>query len=186
MAENIVEAVRQDLGFEPLKKIDPNLQNVKDSGELTSSEKLAQAAIPSVLAAFAVFAKTDRGAEIVLSPAPVEVLDLFIGKHEQVIKSVAEYAGVSEAVAAQTMEKITQSAEAITVKAAEPEPTVDKIRSYLAGQRHNILTHLPASLQLGKILDDNSIDDRTNKMEGPLSNIAHAIENALSGSGEPK
>lgn len=186
MAENIVEAIRQQLGMGPVKKIDPNKQAVsQDEGE-APYDKLAQAAIPAVVVAFAVFAKTDRGADILLGHGSLKYIDLFLGKHEQIAAAIATYAGVSEEEAAQTMEKITQAAAAITVNAAAPDPTVEKVRNYLAGQRHKILSHLLPSLKLGEVLNDNSLDDRTNKMEGPMSNIAHTIENFLSGSGEPK
>ena len=53
----------------------------------------------------------------------------------------------------------------------------------MSGQRHNILVYLPAALQLGDLLNDNAMDDRTNKMEGPVSNFMHNIENKLSGGG---
>lgn len=185
MAENILEAVRQHLGHGPIQKVDPNSQEAKHVETLSADGKLAQAAIPAVLTAFSVFAKSDNGAQQVLRRANISLEDLFAGNKEQVIKSVAAYSGASAAEVEGTMEKITQEATAITLNAAGVDPTEEKIRSYLAGQRHNILTRLPASLQLGKMLDDNSLDDRTNKMEGPMSNIAHAIENALSGSEKP-
>jgi hypothetical protein len=44
--------------------------------------------------------------------------------------------------------------------------------------------HLPAAMQLGYLLNDNAMDDRTNKMEGPVSSFMHTIENKLSGGGE--
>ena len=31
------------------------------------------------------------------------------------------------------------------------------------------------------LLNDDSLDDRTNKMEGPISNLMHTIENKFSG-----
>ena len=63
------------------------------------------------------------------------------------------------------------------------KPTAEKIRLFMSSQRHNILVHLPAALQLGDFLHDNAMDDRTNKMEGPVSNVMHTIENKLSGGG---
>jgi hypothetical protein len=36
-------------------------------------------------------------------------------------------------------------------------------------------------MQLGRLLEDDSLDDRTNKMEGPISNFMHSIENKFSG-----
>ena len=53
----------------------------------------------------------------------------------------------------------------------------------MKGQRHNILLYLPAAMQMGDLLNDDTLDDRTNKMEGPISNFVHTIENKLSGGG---
>ena len=56
-----------------------------------------------------------------------------------------------------------------------------KIKTFMGNHRHNILVYLPAALQAGYLLDDNAIDDRTNKMEGPVSSFMHSIENKLAG-----
>ena len=48
------------------------------------------------------------------------------------------------------------------------------------GQRNNILPFLPAELQMGELLHDNTLDDRTNKMEGPVSSIIRAIGGGFS------
>ena len=42
--------------------------------------------------------------------------------------------------------------------------------------RHIILSHLPGAIEIGSILNDNTLDDRTNKMNGPVSGIMHSIE----------
>jgi hypothetical protein len=47
-------------------------------------------------------------------------------------------------------------------------------------QRNNILPFLPAELQMGELLHDNTLDDRTNKMEGPVSSIMRAIGGGFS------
>ncbi|MBX3255462.1 MAG: hypothetical protein KF862_15080 [Chitinophagaceae bacterium] len=186
MAENILEAVRQQLGHGPIQKVDPNSQEVKHVEALSSGEKLAQAAIPAVLTAFLMFTKSDDNAKQVLNHSHIGLQDLFAGKQNEVVKSIVDYCGAPAAEVENTMEKITQQVVPVLLHAAGPEPAAEKICSYLAGQRHTILTHLPASLQLGELLGDNSLDDRTNKMEGPVSSIAQTIGNALSGSEVPK
>jgi hypothetical protein len=55
------------------------------------------------------------------------------------------------------------------------------IQKILVSQRHNILTYLPPEMQLGKALQDNSMDDRTNKMEGPVSDLMHFFEKVFAG-----
>ena len=77
------------------------------------------------------------------------------------------------------------AAEAIRIlrqDAGENAPAT-KIKTYLNEQRHHVLTYLPAAMQLGELLHDDTMDDRTNKMEGPISNFMHKIENNMSGSG---
>jgi len=46
-------------------------------------------------------------------------------------------------------------------------------------QRHTILSHLPAVLKIGDTLNEETFDDRTNKMEGPVSSFLHKIENRI-------
>ena len=50
------------------------------------------------------------------------------------------------------------------------------IKNLLTNHRHNILNHLPGAIGIGNILNDGTLDDRTNKMEGPVSSLMHAIE----------
>jgi hypothetical protein len=38
---------------------------------------------------------------------------------------------------------------------------------------------------MGDVLNDGGMDDRTNKMEGPVSNLMHKIENKLGGGDNP-
>ena len=57
MATHLVETIQKNLSLPPLQKIDPNIQETKESVPRQSQEKLAQAAIPAVLTAFYKFSK---------------------------------------------------------------------------------------------------------------------------------
>ena len=50
MATNIVDAIRKNLGYPPLQKVDPNIQETKDKHVESPVDMLAQAAIPAVTA----------------------------------------------------------------------------------------------------------------------------------------
>ena len=50
----------------------------------------------------------------------------------------------------------------------------------LTNERHKILISLSPGLQAGKLFNDESIDDNTNKMEGPLSILLNKIEDVFS------
>ena len=54
------------------------------------------------------------------------------------------------------------------------------VSAFFSAQRSNILKHLPVELNMGEYLKDPSVDDRTNKMEGPMSDMMHTIEKIFS------
>ena len=60
---NIIEAIQKKLGYPALEKIDPNIQETKDKSLRTTEEKLAQSAIPVVLAGFYKYTSIDEGAK---------------------------------------------------------------------------------------------------------------------------
>jgi len=184
MATHLVESIRKEMGFPPLQKIDPNIQETKEKS-LTAKQGLAQAAIPAVLAGFFASTRSDEGCNLILTGAASEnwVNVIFQENKLNIVEKVAHYAGLSLNETALAMEDIAREAETVIRKAIGEKPTIEKLRSYMRSQRHHILVHLPAALQLGYLLHDNAMDDRTNKMEGPVSNFMHTIENQFSGGG---
>ena len=186
MATHLVETIQKEMGFSPLQKIDPNIQETKDRS-LNQKQKLAQAAIPAVLAGFFALTRSDSGCNYILTGQISEnwVGIIFQDQTRYAVEKVAHYAGLSVDETALAIEDIAREAEANIRRAIGEKPTIEKLRSYMRAQRHNILVHLPAALQLGYLLHDNAMDDRTNKMEGPVSNFMHSIENQFSG-GSPR
>ena len=185
MMTNIVEIVQNDLGFPAIEKVDPNNQETRTRAHKSSREKLAQSAIPAVLAGFFSLTRSDSGCNLILTGGDHENwLDIIFGdKKGKAVEKISHYAGISMNDAAINMEDIARDAVMIIHETTGEKPTAEKLKSYLSGQRHNILVYLPAALQLGDLLNDNGMDDRTNKMEGPISSLMHSIENKLSGGG---
>ena len=185
MTKNIVEIIQSDLGYPAIQKVDPNIQETRENAGKSSRERLAQAAIPSVLAGFFKLTRTDKGCNDILRGGDKKnwLSTLFDEKKEIAVEKIAHYAGIAIGSVAVSMEDIAREAIIIIHETAGEKPTVEKLRSYMSGQRHHILTYLPAALQLGDLLNDNGMDDRTNKMEGPISSLMHTIENKLSGGG---
>lgn len=185
MITNIVEMVQNDLGYPAIAKIDPNTQETKETGNRSSRERLAQSAIPTVLAGFFNFTRTDKGSNYILAGGGQKnwLETLFEDKKELAVEKISHYAGISMEDAAMQMEDIAREAVLIIHEAPGEKPTAEKLRSYMNSQRHNILVYLPPVLQMGDLLNDNAMDDRTNKMEGPISSMMHSIENKLSGGG---
>ncbi|HEY6503619.1 MAG TPA: hypothetical protein VIZ28_06550 [Chitinophagaceae bacterium] len=188
MANNLVETIQRNLGFPPLRKIDPNIQETIEKTPRETSEKLAQAAIPAVLTAMYRFTRSDEGCNAILSVAGhADWLGvMFKGKETTAVEKVARYAGVTEKEAERALENIADEAALTVKKSAGSHPTPETVKSFMNAQRHSILVYLPAAMQMGDLLNEESLDDRTNKMEGPFSNLMHAIENKLSRSDQSK
>ncbi|MBE7173664.1 MAG: hypothetical protein INR73_24035 [Williamsia sp.] len=184
MAENIVEQIQKNLGFPPLHKIDPNTQEVKHGENRPEAKTLAQAAIPAVLLGLYRYGSTEQGAnEILHGQRTSDWLNIFYDeKKEETIQKVASYGHTSLDETTQTMESIGAEAIKIIKQHLIAGSGFAQVKDYITQQRKNILVYLPAELQLGYLVNDNTLDDRTNKMEGPMSNSMHFIERIFSGS----
>ncbi len=178
MADNLVDTIQKNLGFPQLQKIDPNTQEVKKPEEMSAQDYLPQAAIPVVLLGLYKFSRTEEGnIELLKGELQNKLLKTIFGKStEKVITKVASNTGNTTEFAASKMEVIAWEALSIIRKDLSVQPTDANVKTYLADQRHNLLVHLPASLQIGEALHDDTIDDRTHKMEGPISNHMHWLE----------
>ena len=184
MADNIVEQIQKNLGFSPLRKIDPNTQEVKQKESTPDANALAQAAIPAVLLGLYKYGNTEQGAEEILHGSrAADWLGIFYDdKKDETVGKVAAYAHTSEDEAAQQMDRIASEAVKNVKQHLVAGAGYAQVKDYIAQQRPVILVYLPAELQLGYLMNDNTLDDRTNKMEGPLSNTLHFIERVFSGS----
>ncbi|MDF2383894.1 hypothetical protein JMG10_20615 [Nostoc ellipsosporum NOK] len=186
MATHLIQTIQEALGYAPLHKIDPNSQETKEKWHQTVAENLAQAALPAVLTAVFKFTRNHDNCERLLQSGTTEdwLHILYDGREKQAVDKVAGYAGASAEETERHMENIADEAISEIKKRLGENPTPDKVKDLMNGERHDILAHLPAALQLGSVLRDETLDDRTNKMEGPVSNIMHKIGNTLSGSDE--
>jgi hypothetical protein len=182
MANNFVETIQKDLGFPALQKIDPNIQETKEKVAAHSEQKLAQAAIPAVLTALYKLTRTDDGCKLILGKEDHSdwLGIVFEGKEATAVDKVAHYAGVTKELAESAMENIADEAVVDLQKSAGSSTNCEGVRTFMNDQRHNILVYLPAAMQMGDLLNDEALDDRTNKMEGPVSSFMHKIENKLS------
>ena len=185
MTINLVESIQKNLQYPELKKIDPNIQEVKDKEGKPVVDQLAQAAIPAILTAVYKLSRDDEGSMKLLNMGEKEdsLAVLFDGNETQLVEKVAQYAGVSGNQAESHLENIADESIKLVKEIVGNDAAPQKLKQFMNDQRHNILVYLPAALNLGDLLKDESLDDRTNKMEGPVSNFMHKIENKLSQGG---
>ncbi|GAC1380967.1 MAG: hypothetical protein NVSMB45_05040 [Ginsengibacter sp.] len=185
MAFSLISEIEKDLNIHGLQKIDPNTLEVKKPDEMSYSNFLNQAAIPVVLIGLYKFTRTDAGNLSILSGySSGNLMSLIFGdKKYEVLEKVANYTGNTSLDTENRMEAIGQSAIKSIRKHLTGNPTERSVKDLLNGHRHEFLSYLPSSIQIGKILNDESIDDRTNKMEGPVSDLMHKIGQVFSSSG---
>lgn len=179
MVTNMVEAIQQKLGYRSLKKVNPNTQEIEGARKMSPEEKLPQAAIPSVLAAMIKYSDGKDGINLLAADENRSWLNtIYCGKENDAIQKVADYSGVNTDESRRHMENISDAAVKI-VRGLVKTPDSEKLRSFMNSQRHSILSHLPAAMKMGDVLNEETFDDRTNKMEGPVSSFLHRIEDII-------
>jgi hypothetical protein len=188
MSINLVESIQKTLGFPELQKIDPNTQQVKESSSEGGGANLGQAAIPAVLMGLYKYGSTETGAEQLLRGNKTTTwLDEFFGDQKnEVVEKVSTYSNSPGDQARGRMEQIADEAVRQIRENVPSNASFMTMKTYVTDQRNNILVYLPAELQMSTVVNDNTLDDRTNKMEGPMSNSMHFIEKIFSGSSTEK
>lgn len=177
MSVNLLESIQIEMGFPQLQKVDPNTQKTEVTKSSSKEEQFSQAAIPSVLSALYKYSRKDEGAEAILQD---EVSTngagiIFEDNEETVIQKIADYSNYTVAETRTKINTITEAAVHLVKENLPTQPSIHDVKTFLAGQKNNFLPYLPAALQMGELLHDNTLDDSTNKMEGPISGLMHAI-----------
>jgi hypothetical protein len=175
---NIIQLIQERLNYATVKKVDPNTQEA-----IKENDSLAQAAIPATLTILYEFSRTKDGAQKILrgNNSPDLLNEILGDKKNDVVQHVADYAGTDEETTETEMLKIAQESARIVQENVGANSNDESVIAYFASQRNDILKSLPAKMQLGQLLNDNMLDDRTNKMEGPVSGFMHKIEQLFAG-----
>ena len=182
MPIHLAETVQQSLGYAPLKKIDPNTQEVTVKDGVPDKNSFAQAAIPSILTAFYKYIQTDEGAASFLqNKYPNEWVDHIFGDQSQeAIASIATYTNELKGDPVLLMNQIAEEVVTEVKKYLQEEADFKDLRLFFSNEKNNILLYLPAELNMGGLLDDETLDDQTNKMEGPISSLIQNIGTVFS------
>lgn len=182
MSINLLVKVQENLNYPPLQKIDPNTQQVKTDSTTTTLNNFSQAAIPAVLTGLCKYSTTDNGATEILrgDNATNWVTKIFNDNKNEVIDKINSYATLSNDASVAQLNNIANEAIKITKENVTDAATIKDVKIFLSNQLNNILPYLPAALHVGNLLDDDTLDDNTNKMEGPISSLMHSIGSAFS------
>jgi hypothetical protein len=181
MSVNLLQQVQQFLGYPELKKIDPNTGNIVADGDV-KPHLFSQAAIPAVLTALYKYVQSDAGADEVLrgNSSTDWAGKIFHGNKKDAVEKIKGYAEDDAANAVSKMNEIAATAVRIVKNNLSDTAGIKDVKSFFLAQRNNLLPYLPPELQLGELLNDDTIDDTVNKMEGPVSSLMKGIGSAFS------
>ena len=183
MSINILEELRKNLGLPELKKVDPNTQAVKINTDKEKEHRLIQAIAPTVVAGLYDCIRSEEGLDFLAgNKTTPDWLELFFGKNAPEVKErLALYADNSNDAIQTHFNAVAFEAVKILRNAASEAEHRKSIRDIMGTQRDLFLPYLPAELKIGILLEDTTLDDRTNKMEGPVSTLMHKIETMITG-----
>jgi hypothetical protein len=181
MSKSAIIQIQENLRYPPLKKIDPNTQKVTHTEGETLDQSFSQAAIPSILAALYRSVQSNDGAAAFLARNnSYNLLAILFGeKREEAIRHISAYSGETNEYTFAKMQAIAEETVGVIKELLPANAAVQDVKSFFKNEKNNILTYLPGELQMGKLLDDDSIDDETQKMEGVVSGIMHSIGTAF-------
>lgn len=182
MSIHLTETVQQNLGYAPLKKIDPNTQEVTVKNDSPDEHSFAQAAIPAILTAFYKYIQADEGASSFLQNRYSNewVNHIFGDQSGAAVASISAYTHDVNADPVIMMNRIADEVVAVTKQHLPADAAVKDVKLFFSNERSNILLYLPAELNMGGLLDDEMLDDQTNKMEGPVSSLLQSIGTVFS------
>ncbi len=182
MEIDLLETVQRNLSYPALQKIDPNTQQVVIDDTTPDEHKFSQAAIPAVLTGLYNYVQSDEGAaDFLQSDATTQWLPkIFNESRQEAVQKISAYAKQSNADPMLKINTIAQEAVKTVKEHLPANATTADVKLFMNAQKQTILLYLPASLNMGELLNDNTLDDATNKMEGPISSLMQTIGSAFS------
>lgn len=182
MAHNLIQAVQRHLAYAHLERESPNAQKLTNQATTCHPEKLDQACISAVLAGIYQFTREEDDAAKLMNPKlrPTWLEVIFWQYPMKLQSKIIDYTGCQAHLIRQRLYAVAEKAVMEIRQAVGPKGTGRDIKTYMTNQRMAILSRLPSGLEVGTILNNNSLDDATNKMHGPFSDFMHWVETYLS------
>ncbi len=182
MSITLLETIQQNLGYPALQKIDPNTQQVVLDEKTPEEHKFSQAAIPAVLTGLYKYVQSDEGAADYLryEISPNWVKKIFGRTRKKVVQIISAYAKQSTHETVAKMNAIATEAVKVANEALPVDASIKDVKFFFSNQINHFLLFLPAALNMGELLNDSTLDDKTNKMEGPMSSLMQTVGAAFS------
>lgn len=177
MSLHLLQTVQQNLGYPALQKVDPNTKQIIEDTTTPDEHKFSQAALPAVLTGLYKYAQTDEGANEILASDGDEqwVSKIFDENKKEAIQIISSYAKQSSDDPLSKMNAIAAEAAKVIREQVGENGTIKSVKDFFINQKNDILLYLLPTLKMGDLLHDNTLDDGTNKMEGPISSLMHSL-----------
>ena len=181
MSINLMEELKKRLNLPDLKKVDPNSQQVEVKTEKEKEFRLTQALVPAAVAGVYDCARSEKGLDFLAgTESSPDYLSHFFGNNApELLKNLENYTGNSPDAVHTHFNSIAAETVAILRENASGNDKKASIRNISGMQRKLFLPYLPAELRIGSLLEDETMDDRMNKMDGPVSGFMHRVENVF-------
>lgn len=177
---NIIETVQKNLGFNALEKIDPNTQQPTGQENAFGNNALAQAGIPTILLGIYNMLEQSPDLNLLDSEKKESFLERIFGKSTPtIVEHIDNYSKFPDKHNKQQLEHIASESMRVVKESIGTGASESAIRNFISKNKPDTLLYLPPSLEMGKILKNNNLDDRTGKMEGPISSLMHGVEKAF-------
>ncbi len=176
----ITEQLQQLLNYPQLQVIDANTGLPENEAEF---DALSQSALITFLAGLYKATRTTEAAALINSQkTSTDLLSSIFTKEEDITAKIALYANETADTVNRKLDEIATGFLSIDEYKSQDAgaSTDDNLKTQLTSQRHEILKYLPGKLKIGALLNDTTLGDNTNKMEGPVSSLMHKIENIFS------
>jgi hypothetical protein len=174
---NIIETVQKNLGFNALIKIDPNTQDIKGEDVVMGNDALAQAGIPAILLGIYNGLEENPDLRMLDTDQKGSLLECIFGKSaDTVVRRIMDYSKIQDKNNVQELEHMASESMRVVKENIGEQADERSIRKFVAKNKPDILLYLPPNLELGTILKNENLDDRTGKMEGPVSSFMHRVE----------
>lgn len=180
MAENIVKLLEDRLRDRPMKTMDPNTQSGGDENGQSAKALYHRAIMSAALAGLLEFSRKDQNVKTMLanqSEMDYSAL-IFNQRFAELEQKIRVYSGYSKGNPKEDFNFVEQ--QLVDIVDAHAAGDAKTAKDFISNQRANILSYLPGDLQTGELLENGSMDDRTNKMHGPFSDFTHWIEQFFS------
>ena len=173
----IVKQIQDKLHYSPFQAIDPSTGTPLEEENFNPLE---QATTVTFLAALYRSSRLKENAVVLAAQSQAgELLNTVFTDKFDAYQAIADYTQQSLEVIKSKLQEVANAF--ISIVREQPEDNrAEYLQNAFTSERDSILTLIPSQLKIEQLLNDDTINDNTNKMQGPVSTLMHKIENAFS------